>query len=421
VSPIPYRGWFLLNGQELANTSRLVAHMAPTVPVSDDQTASMMQCACQINIPYDDSWTGLREAIGDAPYVIENAPWYNPARPESAEFAGIWVLDAQGFDSVPWSREVNDSICGGGVPSRARPTARTLNFSALLVACTNAGARYGLDWLNCVLNQANALGGVDLQFYVAHPEDTAADPETLRRTFFGTVLTTSAATTENMGRDGGAPHRQASIYRVEWELVATNPYAYGSSSVLPVTWDTTAEESIEWAHAPDCSDTSSCGLPTIYNADCLPPDVPLTPAVIPTCGGCLPICSIEKRTWELPTQLGNCDDTVVTVRVTNNGADPLTVIMYWQPCGSTDPCERTGQLQVSGLPTDHTAVADSVTGRPYVAVDNVAHRQVGVVGTPNGAPWRPTTLDAMLCWELVAESAPGVDYTVTVELKDRDA
>lgn len=418
---VAYRGWFALNGQEMSNTSRLVAHLTPTVPTIDGDTASVMDCACAIRVPYDDSWTGLQDAIGDDPYIMTNAPWYDAARPESAEFAGIWMLDAQGFDSVPYNRDVGDAICAGGVPGRARATARTLNFSALVVACTNAGARYGINWLNCVLSQANANGGVDLAYYAAHPEDSAVDPDSLRRALYGVVLTTSAATTENLGRDGGKPHRQASIYRVEWEMVATNPYAYGSSEVVPVNWDTTANESIEWAHAPDCEDTASCGLPTVYNADCVPPVLDITSATIPTCGGCLPICAIEKRTWELPTQIGSCDDTVVTIRVTNDGDDPLTVIMYWQPCGSTDICDRISPLQISGLPADNMAVADAVTGRPYVAIDNVPHRQVGIVSTPTGAPWRPATLEALMCWELVAEAAPGSQYSVLIETRSMDS
>lgn len=416
-----FRGWFLLNGEEVANSSRLISHMRPTTPTEDGETASMMECACDVAIPYDDSWTGLQAAIGDAPYVITNAPWYNAARPESAEFAGVWVMDVSGFDSVPLQRDVADAICAGGVASRARDTARTITFSALVVACTNAGARYGIDWLSCVLRQANARGGVDLEFYKAHPEDTAAPAASLRRALYGTVLTQSPTVVDFSGKGGSHRHRQASIYRVEWEMVATNPYVYGSSSVLPVVWDTIAEENITWAHAPNCDSTASCALPTIYNADCIPPTVPIAAATIPSCGGCLPICEIERRTWELPTQLGNCDDTVVTVRVTNDGETPLTVIMYWQPCGSTDQCDRVSPLQVSGLPAGQTVVADSVTGRPYVSVDGTPVRQVGIVSTPSGAPWRPMTLDAMMCWELVAESAPGADYTVVIELRDRDA
>lgn len=395
--------------------------MGTTLPVSDSAITTQMSCACDIRIPYDDSWTGLQSEVGDMPYVISNAPWYNAAKPESAEFAGFWVMDVSGFDAVPIQREVMESLCVGGVASPARDTSRIVTFSVLVIACTNAGARYGLDWLSCVLRQANARGGADLEYYKSHPEGSTVDPATQRRTMYGMVLTQSPVVVENLGRDNGEPHRQASIYRVEWEMVATNPYMYGSPEILPVVWDSVAEESITWAHAPDCEDMSSCGLPTIYNADCLPPDVTVATAAIPTCGGCLPICSIERRTWEMPTQFGTCDDTVVTVRVTNNGADPLTVIMYWQPCGSTDQCEREGALQISGLQTDHTVVADSVTGRPYVLVDFVSHRQVGIVSTPSGRPWSPTTLESLTCWELVAESAPGADYDVTIELRDRDA
>lgn len=394
--------------------------MSPGLPSSDDEVSEAMSCACDIRMVYDDSWTELATTVGDDPYIITNAPWYNAARPESAEFAGIWMLEVKGFDAVPVQREVGDSICVGGVASRARDAARPLTFSALIVACTNAGAEYGKEWLTCVLRQANARGGVDLEYYKAHPEDTDATPESLRRALYGVVMTTSPSVTENAGRSRGVPHRQASIYRVEWEMIATNPYPYGSSSVTAVNWDVIADEDIEWAHAPDCDDTLSCELPTIYNAECTPETIAITAATIPTCGGCLPICAIERRTWEMPTVIGVCDDTVITVRVTNNSADPLTVIMYWQPCGSVDACDRVAPLQVSGLGTDQTVVADSVTGRPYVAVDNIPHRQVGIVGTPTGRPWRPTVLESLTCWELVAEAAPGSDYDVVIETRERD-
>jgi hypothetical protein len=235
------------------------------------------------------------------------------------------------------------------------------------------------------------------------------------------VLTAAPTVVETAGHGQGDRHRQASIFRVEWEMAAANPYAYGSAVATVVNWDTTEEESITWAHAPDCEDSSSCDLPTIYNADCLPPEVIIAPATIPSCGGCLPVCSIERRTWEMPTQIGACDDTVITLRITNNAEDPLTVIMYWQPCGSTDRCDRVGSIQISGLATDQTVVADSVTGRPYIEFNNESHRQVGIVSTPSGRPWSPTLLESMMCWELVAEAAPGADYTVTVETRDRDA
>lgn len=416
-----FRGYAALAGEELFNTSRLIAHMQPTVPTIDGAVASMMSCACHVRIPYDDSWTGLQAALGDGPYVITNAPWYNAARPESAEFAGIWLMSVEGMESVPVQRDITESICAGGIAGKARDTTRSLQFSALVVACTNAGMEYGKEWLSCQLRATAATrSGLDMTYWKAHPEDTAADPEKLKRSMYGLVLTKSLSVADLLGKGGGHQHRQASICRVEWEMVATQPYAYGDPTIAPVTWDSTTTESITWAHAPDCEDIASCDLPTIYNADCLPPEIKIDSAVVPTCGGCLPICSIERRIWELPTTVANCDSAVINVRVTNDGTDPLNVNFYWRPCGSTDMCDRVSPLQIAGLDSGYTAVADSVTGRPFVEVDGVAHRQVGIVSTPTGAPWRPISLDSVLCWELVAESAPGSDYSVIIELRDRD-
>lgn len=416
-----FRGYWALNGLEFSNSSRVVAHMVPDVPTRDDQITTPIQCACDFQVPYDDTWTGLEAALGDGPYILTDAPWYDASRPESLEFAGVWIMETTGFDAVPTQREVGESICVGGVASRARDTSRTMTFSALVLACTNAGAEYGKNWLSCILRQANIRGGVDLSFYKAHPEDTAADPTTLRRSMFGTVLTDSLKVVELAGKGGSNRHRQASIYRVEWEMVATNPYMYGQSNVTAVTWDSIADESITWAHAPDCEDSSACDLPTIFNAECMPPEVALEPAAIPVCGGCLPLCAIERRTWELTAPLGTCEESTVTIRVTNNGADPLTVNFYWQPCGSTDSCDRVNPLQVSGLPTGFTVVADSVTGRPYIDADGERQRQVGIVSTPTGAPWKSMLLDTMMCWELVAENAPGADYSVVIEMRNRDS
>ena len=408
-----FRGWLQIDGAEVANSSRVITHMT-----ADDE----MSCQCDITIPYDDSWTGLEAELNNGPYTITTAPWYDPARPESAEFAGVWVMQVDGMDAVTMSRNVAEAICAGGSAGVARDTSQVFQFSALVIACTNAGARYGLDWLACRLRAANARGGVLMDYYKAHPQDTAASAVSLRRARHGVVLTSAPTVVEFAGKGGSNRHRQASVFRVEWEMTALNPYAYGTKVVLPVVWDVVSEESIEWAHAPDCDDTGACDLPTIYNADCVPPNIEIAPSVIPSCGGCLPLCSIERRVVAITDLPGTCDVTVVSVRVINESeTDNLTVIMYWQPCGSTESCDRVYPLQVSGLPPGVIAVADSVTGRPYADVGGTPHRQVGIVGTPSGAPWRRTLLNSSECWELVAESAPGAEYSVTVELQERDS
>lgn len=420
-----FRGYFALAGEELSNSSRTLAHLEPPVPTRDDQIGDPSPLSCldcrTFKIGYDDTWPGLQAALGDDPYVLTDAPWYTPARPESAEFAGIWVMEVTGLDAVPVQRSVAEAVGDGGAADRFRANTRKITFSVLVVACTNAGARFGLQWLNCLLKKGHTRLGVPLELYTAHPEDTAAPAASLRRTLFNVITSKSAAVTELSGRGGGAAHRQASVLRVEFEMVALSPYLYGPATEYPVTWDSIADESITWAHAPDCTSEESCGLPTIFNAECAPPDIPIDLGTAPSCGGCLPVCTLEQRTWQMPTSVGYCDDTTVSVHVENTGAVPLTVNFFWRPCGSTDPCEEAHRLQVSGLPAGMTAVADAVSGRAHVLSGGQVHRQVGIVSTPSGAPWRSMVIDTAFCWELVAESVPDADYVVTVITRDRDA
>lgn len=95
---------------------------------------------------------------------------------------------------------------------------------------------------------------------------------------------------------------------------------------------------------------------------------------------------------------------------------------FWiRPCGNTALCDRTGFLSIAGLPAGGTVVADSVARRPYGVVDGRQVRQVGIVGTPTGAPWTPTILEAGGCWELVAQHEPGLDFTVQASIRGRQA
>lgn len=414
-----FRGYFALGGQEIANSSRVVDHLNPPLPVDDEAPSPF--CDCSLKTPYDDSWTGLRAALGDDPYVIPNAPWYTPAHPQSAEFAGVWVMDVKGLDAVPVERTISEVICAGGAAGPPRDATKEITFSALIVACTNAGAEFGLKWLNCQLRAMAHRGTTELTYYQAHPEDTAAVAATLKRRLTGVVLTSSATVSELAGKGGGHRHRQANVYRVEFTLVALHPYAYADPVTVPVVWDTEGSEAISWVHAPDCSTPGACNTPILYNADCTPEVIPITAAPVPSCGGCLPVCDIERKVFELPTALTVCDETAVTTRITNNGPDNLTVNFYWQPCGSVDICDRVHPLQISGLPAGVTAVADSIGARPYVEVGGQRQRQVGIISTATGQPWQPMVIDRMDCWELVAETTDTADFDVELILSDRES
>lgn len=413
-----YRGWLQLADQELTNTSRLIAHTSPDVPQSWEEAE--LQCRCAVDyVVGDDTWPALGVFLGDDPYVLTNAPWYNATIPQSAEFLGYWVTATDGFGPVPVDRGVSDAICAGGVAGPHRDRHRQLSIEAMLVACTNAGAEYGLEWLACRLRPATALRGVTLEYLNAHPEDSAAVPALLRRTMNRVVLTREPRITSRMG---AGPNRQAAVYGVDWEMAALDPYVYGPVTSETVVWDSTVVEGIEWAHPPDCENPRSCtDIPVLASASCVPNVVDVRPVQPPVCSGCIPVCEVETRVAQIPSAAGVlCKDQAVTLTVTA-GSQPVSVNMWFRPCGDTALCDRTGYLSLAGLPAGATLVADAVAGRAYGLLGGEQVQQVGIVHTPSGAPWTPPILDSSQCWELVAQSAPGAGYTVQVQVRGRQA
>lgn len=410
-----FRGWLQLGDREIANSSRVVTLAgARGTPTSDTALTGAACAPCRnLQVGYDDSWPGLRDYLGDPPYEdITTAPWYDGSD-ASREFYGVWVMSIDGGDAIPIAVDVTDALCSGGVAGRHRDTYSTLSISALIWACTNRGARYGLRWLNCQLRTARTP--TVLRYLDAHPESgTADDLERARRQV---IVSAPATITEVMGRPV-ADHQQASLFRVDWELTALDPYAWTTSTVRPVVWDSQAVEQIEWAHAPDCA-SGTCELPELLSTTCPPAIIDTRPAPIPVCGGCLPVCEIETRTWQLDLTGSGCDLTAVSTTVTA-GAEDVTAQFWWRPCGSVSDCDITGRLQITGLPAGEAVIADSVDGRGYAVIAGARGRQRGIIGTPTGAPWRGTLLEPG-CWELVAQSAPGLDYTVAIETTGRNA
>lgn len=471
-----FRGYFALDGVEFANSSRVVDHLTRTTPTTDGGYAKMVEMPlgsglfypegsvenppgsglfdippgvtedpdnpglflytrdslssgfddCRINVNYDDSFPGLAELLTGDPdaggYEIDKAPWYSVNIPESVDFAGVWIMDVDGFDAVNVDRSISEVIGNGGAAGMHRDTVRPMTFSAILVASSNAGAQYGISWLSSRLRAAAKRGGCTLTFLNAHPSHSPVDPAFLWRAAHRVVLTDAPKITDTSGHGGGDRHRQASIYRVSFELTALDPYIYSAvPDVYAVNWDTTTLESINWMHAPDCNNTSSCDLPVMFNADCYPEVITIPTAPIPSCGGCVPVCSVVTSVWSKPPYIARTSESAFTLIVTNNGDEALDASFYWRDCNDTDICSRREHFKVSGLPVGCTAVFDSVKGRGEVIdATGTLRRQVGILTTPSGAPWRAMITDTAVCMDLVAEYGEDADFAVSVATYTRE-
>jgi hypothetical protein len=477
---VAFRGYFALNGVEIANSSRVVSHIGAEVPTRDiglftpDEDCSVAPIApgrllgtipsssvpiapgrllgtppdgsrlygpglavigdcwtpdnlcfpCRERIGYDDSWTGLAELLSDSIYRPELAPWYSVRVPESAEFSGIWVLDVKGLDVAPVERAVTEMAGDGGAPGPFRNASRKVTFDAILMACSNAGLTYGLQWLNCQLRDTNNRTDSVLRYLAAHPEHSAADPASLVREVHGVVLSQEVQISDAINASR-KPNSQATMYRVTWELTVTRPFAYFPSIDVPVAWDEVTTEPIKWVHAADCAEPESCeDMPVLYAASCAPEKIEVVTSPPPSCGGCLPVCAVVTHVFELPTfeYPLRCHETAATVIVRNTGVRDLTLQGSYRLCAALAGCDTDKfPFQVNELPPAAELHLDGISGNYWVYHNGRRRRPVGIISTPKGSPWRPAVIDRSRCWELVAVTDGDAQFEIELSLADREA
>ena len=473
-----FRGWFALNGVEIANSSRVATHLGAEVPTRDlGMFASAADCSldlmpgftglytipptsveiapgrfsppdgsrlltpglftvgdcwdisnlcstCHTMIAYDDTWPGLPAMLGDTVYRPEIAPWYTEEVPESGEFGGVWVMDVTGLGPLQTQRDITELAGDGAAAGPSRAPARAVTFDAVLFACTNAGLEYGMQWLASLLRVTTERTDSVLSYLAAHPGHSAVDPAHLVREAHGVVLTSGPSVRESFNTSK-VQNQQATVYRVSWELTVTRPHSYAPPVALDVEWDEVALQPVEWIHAADCREPADCSdMPVMFSTECELEEIEVVTSPPPSCGGCMPVCGVEQRVYTVPTfdQPQRGTPTAVSMVIRNTGGEPLTMTGHWRVCSGDELCsDERWPVQVSGLPPATELHLDAISGRYWTVYDNRRHRPVGIVGTRTGAPWRPPLIDRATCWEFVTTSAPGVTYEVSMVLADREA
>lgn len=379
--------------------------------------------SCSTSVPFGDDWDGLAEFLNDGVYRPEVAPWYTLELPESGEFGGVWVMKVDGLDTTPIERPIVDTVGNGAVAGPPRDAPRHIMFEALLIGCSNAGVDYGLKWLTSILRVATAGTNSSLKYLSAHPGDSAVDPDSLVREVHNVVMTKAPEILETIVT-GTTGHRQGNMYRISWEMTALVPYAYLPAVRIPVDWDKITRQPINWIHAADCHKPETCeDMPVMFSTNCVPEEIMTVVSPPPVCGGCMPVSEIAKYSFQVPTQeyAFRSRETSVTMVFTNTGDTDLTLQAFWRVCGTDYRCEdNQWPLRISGLPVGAELHLDAITGRYWAYYDERVRRPIGVVGTPNGAPWRPPLIDRKTCWEFVVQTAPTAGLTVDMILADRE-
>lgn len=422
-----YRGWLKYGDAELANTSRVVAHLTSPELIGDPDPSMGCLAPPGISVEYDDSWEGFAQWMGHGTYEVTGAPWFDASQVESSEFLGIWPMLIEGVDSVPVQRDVSESICDGGSASYHRDGTRRIAVSALLIGTTNAGVRYGLHWLTCQLRASRNTGGFPLEFLAASPAGSATDPNRLHRTMIDVVYTGNVTVGEYGRGYAGTHNRQGTTLRVDFELAATTPYAFGRATLHTVEWEVDDAQGVVFAE--DCPPGQGCADPVsiLTDPNCppvlLPASSPIRMPCSPAAQTCVPLCEGRRRVWTLPSSAYGCIERVVDVQVTNDSTfdDVRGVLLAWVPCGANRECDRIAETSIGYIPPGGQIILDGVRGRARAIVGDRDLSASSIVSRAEGGPWRPGLLDGNGCYELVMDTDPDTEVSVSVISRVRDS
>jgi hypothetical protein len=142
-----YTGYMRIDGVEIVNAARMDAYTT-----NMGLGFYLCEAACPSLVD------GLkREGWSNGDYLLpgtgEVAPWYDPAEPYSAGFAGVAILDISNIESTTIQSTVTESIRDGGWMAGRRYGTREMVVRALLVGVDLQSVRHGFNWLTTTLRR----------------------------------------------------------------------------------------------------------------------------------------------------------------------------------------------------------------------------------------------------------------------------
>lgn len=369
----------LLQGQEIVNNARTTAYLQNGVGPAGIRVTGACECSAERVIQLLD----CAEVTGYSNPVSDNAPWYDPAFPESGEFAGFLATEFKGIDST-YKREIFPVIQGGGILGRLRPEPRTFTWKGFLFGRTCCGAAYGLRWLTRQLAATDCedCSGEQLTFLVCCPEtscDTCitssvdVDPW---RTAYNVGLTEGPLVQSERRGAGGCNNGCANghIMEIEFSMVAGNPRLYRDPITVAECETFPAGQCPQWVKVPpgSCPEEAFCAdpVPCTYDPGCPPPTLPTITTDVDPCI-CDPLAPVQTCI-EIPTSTFGRDfvgEPVITLYSGDAIIRNAAIRFYNNPQGLPgedvieDPCKSCDEIRIRFIPANATLVIDGVNKR----------------------------------------------------------
>lgn len=367
-----YYGWLSFAGTEVINTHRTVAYVREALP------------ALGIKHPYESPFIeyAIQEPTNYTNPVADEAPWYDPGAPETADFLGFYTTDMMGFTDGTGVGTSVEGAGDGGVIYGARHRTREMRVVGQLIGRTQEGAEAGLTWLRAVLQGSNCndnCGGDEVCFLVAPPVSADRGDSVVRKAREVSRISGPTVLREFPLSCGGW------MIEVEYLLSAGSPWLYGEPVLVAAAEGTNLATYIAGATIDLLAyNLSVCGgwegpgsvaqraLP-IVDPDCPPlPSPPTVPSPTQICAD-VPTDYQTYAIYVPDDQVHEWKDGVLQLRITNgNKAMRFARIrllprpLATQQVVDLDPCSACGDIMISYFPAGATITLDGMTERSSI-------------------------------------------------------
>lgn len=395
----------------------------------------------------------------------DGAPWYDPAVPESKNFAGLMVTEVT--MSAPYSRTVTDNIGNGQTLGRLKLKGRTIVVRGWLVGKTCCATQYGLRWLTSALGEpscGDSCGGCELDFldccpnisgeddclttivndqgqaddctydvYVRQPDSTEFQRgQDFFRRMNGVGITDGPTVLQCKGRSCGCGC--GGILEIEFTLNTESPYI--NHLGIPVLEKTAApvcptDDDCDIIWSTDCGDDGPCpGVPDCLVDDpyCVQPVLPPSPAIVGLSCACTSTQS--KTIFRAAKSSREWGSSTLNFEV-YAGSKPLrnlAIRVYQNPLNlacsedTFDNCDACSTFLISYVPAGGVLRFSGEEREVTIECNNQTRNALGSVAGADGLPfdWPDLTCSNM-CYSLEFDCFnTAADATFSVERVDRD-
>ncbi|MET9322006.1 hypothetical protein ABZX75_17695 [Streptomyces sp. NPDC003038] len=362
-----------------------------------------------------DACPDLPDVLGHPPYtdpVTDDAPWYDPLVPESADVLGYMGLDAVGFRSSTIGRDPVQLVGDGAALGVARRSHRQIVYTLLLIVRDECALAYGLEWLAVALEGADCGGscsGDTLTTYACCP---TGDGSYERRYLYDVALLEGPSVTavEYLS--------DAILAKVTFTLAAGKPWVFREPLTSTTAWHNLAAGASVVVDPDDvhelCVETVDC----LEDPDCPPPLLPTRPpSPVDDCYPTGPATFRRTLISIPPEDMYQWLETVPVLELeTGSSALRRLVVRFWaNPTGgscteSPDPCGFCGVIQIPYLPAGAVLRVDGRVQRAEVECSPLPGSyatSTPIVYGPQGRAfeWPAFDCPSGLCIEILSTAA----------------